>query len=54
MLAFPSAWKVYLGVEPVDMRKHFDGLWAEAEHQLKENPRDGALFECPRNCTRLA
>ena len=44
MLAFPSAWKVYLAVEPVDMRKHFDGLWAEAELHLRENPRMGALF----------
>jgi transposase len=44
MLAFPSGWKIYLAVEPLDMRKHFDGLWAAAEQQLGENPRDGALF----------
>jgi transposase len=44
MLSFPSAWRVYLAVEPVDMRKHFDGLWAVAEQYLGENPRDGALF----------
>jgi len=30
-------------VEPVDMRKHFDGLWAEAELHLGENPRLGAF-----------
>lgn len=44
MLAFPSSWRVYLAVEPVDMRKHFDGLWAEVEQRLGEDPRQGALF----------
>jgi hypothetical protein len=24
MFAFPGAWKIYLAVEAVDMRKHFD------------------------------
>lgn len=44
MLAFPSSWRVYVAVEPVDMRKHFDGLWAEVEQRLGEDPRQGALF----------
>jgi transposase len=44
MIAFPNSWKVYLGLEPVDMRKHFDGLWAEVEHHLGEDPRQGGLF----------
>ncbi len=44
MLAFPSSWRVYLAVEPVDMRKHFDGLWAEVDQRLGEDPRQGALF----------
>lgn len=44
MFAFPGTWKVYLAVEPVDMRKHFDGLWAQAELHLGESPRLGALF----------
>jgi transposase len=44
MFGFPGTWRIYLGVEPVDMRKHFDGLWAEAELHLGENPRTGALF----------
>ena len=34
MFAFPGTWRVYLAVEPVDMRKHFDGLWAEVEQRL--------------------
>ena len=44
MLAFPAGFKIYLAVAPVDMRKQFNGLWAEAEHQLKIDPRQGAVF----------
>ena len=44
MLGFPSALKVYLATEPVDMRKQFNGLWTLAEERMKEDPRQGALF----------
>ena len=44
MLGFPSALKVYLAIEPVDMRKQFNGQWTLAEDQMKEDPRQGALF----------
>lgn len=44
MLTFPSALKIYLAVEPVDMRKAFNGLWVVAEQKLREDPRQGALF----------
>jgi transposase len=44
VLSFPSSVRVYLAVEPVDMRKSFDGLYAVASGHLKENPLDGALF----------
>ena len=44
MLTFPSAPRVYLAVEPVDMRKQFNGLWALASEKLREDPRSGALF----------
>src|ERR1700676_3326299 len=44
MLGFPSALKIYLAVEPVDMRKQFNGLWVLAEQKLGEDPRQGALF----------
>jgi transposase len=36
MLAFPAAIKIYVAVQPVDMRKQFNGLWAAAAEQLKE------------------
>jgi transposase len=44
MLTFPSALKIYLAIEPVDMRKQFNGLWSQAESRLREDPRQGALF----------
>jgi transposase len=44
MLGFPRALRIYLAVEPVDMRKQFNGLWAVASQQLKEDPFEGALF----------
>ena len=44
MLSFPSALKIYLAVEPVDMRNQYNGLWALAEQKLEENPRSGAVF----------
>jgi transposase len=44
MLTFPTALKIYLAVEPVDMRKQFNGLWSLAEEKLRENPPGGAVF----------
>lgn len=44
MLSFPSALRIYLAVEPVDMRKQFNGLWTLALEKLEEDPRRGALF----------
>jgi transposase len=44
MLAFPSAIKIYAAVQPVDMRKQFNGLWTAAQEQLREDPKNGALF----------
>jgi transposase len=44
MLAFPVGFKIYLAVEPVDMRKQFNGLWTMAQEKLQEDPRTGAVF----------
>lgn len=44
MLNFTSALKVYVAVEPQDMRKSFNGLASLAQDYLQEDPRDGALF----------
>ena len=44
MLMFPTALKIYLAIEPVDMRKQFNGLWTLATERLREDPRQGAAF----------
>ena len=36
--------KVVLAVEPVDLRKSFNGLYAIARNELGETPEDGSLF----------
>jgi transposase len=44
MLSFPASVKVHLAVEPVDMRKSFNGLFAVAAEKLGESPLEGSLF----------
>jgi len=36
--------KVVLAIEPVDLRKSFNGLYAIAHSELGESPEDGTLF----------
>jgi len=36
--------KVVLAVEPADLRKSFNGLYAIASNELDEKPEDGSLF----------
>ncbi|MBI5425361.1 MAG: IS66 family insertion sequence element accessory protein TnpB [Opitutae bacterium] len=35
---------IYVAVQPVDMRKQFNGLWSAVAEQLEEDPRSGAVF----------
>jgi transposase len=44
MLAFPAAIKIFVAVEPLDMRKQFNGLWSAAQEKLHEDPKSGAIF----------
>jgi transposase len=44
MLAFPAAIRIFVALEPVDMRKQYDGLWAAAQLQVGEDPKQGAVF----------
>jgi transposase len=44
MLAFPAAVRIYVAVQPVDMRKSFNGLWSAVSERLQEDPKSGALF----------
>ncbi len=44
MLSFTGSLKVFLALEPCDMRKGFEGLTALVAERLKEELRSGALF----------
>ncbi len=44
MLGLPVTTKIFVAVEPVDMRKQFNGLWSLASEKLEEDPRCGAMF----------
>lgn len=54
MLSFTGSLRVFLAVEPCDMRKGFEGLSGLVMERLKEDLRSGALFVFTnRNHTRL-
>jgi transposase len=54
MLSFAGSLKVFLALEPCDLRKGFEGLQALVSEVLKEELRSGALFVfCNRRRTRL-
>ena len=44
MLSFAGSVRVFLAVEPIDMRKGFEGLSALVGERLGEDVRHGALF----------
>ena len=43
-IGLPGSLRIYLALEPVDMRKQYDGLWALASQHLGLDPKGGALF----------
>ena len=44
MLSFAGALKVYLAVQPQDLRKNFNGLCALVSDHLQADPYQGALY----------
>lgn len=44
MLSLPPGIQIYMAVEPVDLRKGFDGLSAAVESVFDRNVLDGHLF----------
>ncbi len=44
MLSFSGSLRIFLAVDPVDMRKSFNGLYNVATEHLKENPIQGGLL----------
>jgi transposase len=44
MLSFSGGLKVYVALEPCDLRKSFNGLETLVRERLVEDPRAGALY----------
>ena len=44
MRSFSGSLKVFVAVEPCDMRGSFNGLHAAVTTKLKEDPRKGSIF----------
>ena len=44
MLSFTGSLKVYVALEPIDMRKGFEGLYGAVNEKLRDDVRNGALF----------
>jgi transposase len=44
VLSFSGSLKVFVALEPCDLRKSFNGLHALVSERLGEDPRQGALF----------
>lgn len=50
----PSTTRIFVCLEPQDMRRGFDGLALAAQEQLGEDPLSGALFVfCNKRKNRL-
>ncbi len=44
MLSLPPSVRIFVAVQPVDLRKGFDGLAAAAREVLRQDPLSGHLF----------
>ena len=44
MLSFSGGLKIFVALEPCDMRKSFNGLHTAVREKLRADPLSGALF----------
>lgn len=44
MLSLPPSVRIFVALEPLDMRKSFDGLASASRHVLHQDPLSGHLF----------
>ena len=50
MLSFTGSLKIYLAIQPSDMRKSFNGLQSVVSEHLKADPLNGALYVFTNKC----
>lgn len=43
-MSFTGSLRIYIALDPCDLRKSFNGLQAAVSEQLQEDPLSGALF----------
>jgi len=48
----PAGTKIWLAAGITDMRRGFDGLSAQVQTVLQQQPFSGHVFKCPLDCTR--
>jgi transposase len=54
MLSFNGSLNVFVALDPIDMRKGFEGFFAAVGEKLKADVRSGALVVFTnKRCTRL-
>jgi transposase len=53
MLSFSGSLKIFVAMEPCDMRRGYNGLLALVGEKLKEDIRSGALFVFTNKARRL-
>ena len=53
MLVPLAGYRILVALDPVDLRKQANGLWAIAEQKLREDPRRGAVFVFSNRCRQL-
>jgi len=51
MLSLAPATRIFVALEPVDLRQSFNGLSARVESVLAQDPLSGHLFEWTCDCT---
>ena len=44
MISFSGSLKVYVALDPIDMRKGFEGLYAAVSEKLQADVKSGAIF----------
>jgi transposase len=49
VLSFSGSLKVYVALDPIDMRKGFEGLYAAVSEKLQADVKSGALFVFTNN-----